>query len=435
MIQQQPQQQQQQLSQNLAAFQSIAEAINQSGGINLSNLGSNTELFSNLAGLFTGGGGTSSAAASNPGSSLLDNLSDLLGGGNAAPAQAAQPASPGIGGLVGNLLTGFVGNRFSGRKVSKRSVDDLEFNRDEDDLKKKESLFKRKLAATTQKMKFEDENEHDEKIEGRIINANSPIYANGNENSFQADGPTRFTFFSNRDPKKITFNDNDSSVDSPTESFRFQNGDEYEENGEGDTFRIPSNTRAPKKVSFNDENNSKDGNRPSNVFFPEHDFNRGHGTKMIFPDRTGTGNLRFDKVRFESLANNRRGKILNQNNRPQQQPASFSSGHRIAFNDNRNENRDEGYGFYQRPQVNQQQTQQSNQQSTNNFFTNRYQNQNQNQNHNYNSPNRGGNRYSTDNRYGSQNFRYDQSSQNVYVTNAQGQTEYFIDPQGKKHYV
>lgn len=86
-----------QQSLNLGALQGLADAINQSGGINLSNLGSNLGLLGNLA-------------------SLVGTMNG--GSGNAVNSAGA---GSGLSQAFGNLLTGLVGSRFS-RKVHKRSI-------------------------------------------------------------------------------------------------------------------------------------------------------------------------------------------------------------------------------------------------------------------------------------------------------------------------
>lgn len=126
-----PQQQQSSLASNLAAFQGLADAFNQGGGINLSNLGANSDLLESLAGLVTGGGGSQDSNSLASGSGILGNLADLIG--NTRPQVPTTTPAPSVnaGGsisdLVGNLLTGLVGNRFSSRKISKRSVDGFTF--------------------------------------------------------------------------------------------------------------------------------------------------------------------------------------------------------------------------------------------------------------------------------------------------------------------
>lgn len=445
-VNQQPQPQQQpQLQQNLAAFQSIAEAINQSGGINLSNLGANANLLGNLAGLLGGGGGGGGAGGGSGGSSILENLSDFLGGG-AAPATTTPSPAAGISDLVGNLLTGFIGNRFSGRKVSKRSISWPEDDRlDLEDVEpaKKESSFKRKLKTTLKKPKIED---GDDEVEGRIINSKPQIYSNGNVED--NDGPTKFSFFSHSGNKKGRYQ-NYEPTEANSESVRFESG------ADRDVYRIPSYNRVPQQVNFRDEDDQPASqiSRPRpGPFFPGgsvNTFNREQSHKMIFPDRTGTGNLKFDNDEFESVPNNRFGKILNYGNNDNRYRPSFSGSsqqnqNQISFGDgsssgasnnyNYNNNNDR-YSFAQRPTNTYASSQQSDsyhRPTTSSYYqSNRYGNQNQ----IYNSQNSG--HYPSTNRYsGNQSNRGDSnSSQNVYVTNSKGVIEYYINPQGKKVYV
>lgn len=470
MIQQQQYQQQQQtsLGSNLAALQSFADNINSGNGINLSNLGANSDLFSGLANLVgSGGGGGSNAApaldlsslASNAG--LLGNLAGLLGGGGGNTAAAASPSAgqgQGITDLVGNLLTGFVGNRFSGRRISKRSIEsfpsadetNVTVNSDVEEVEKKLSASKRKLAATTKKEKRR-EIVYDDEVEGRIINSKPKIYANDNSNGNEDDGPLRFTFYSHRDSKKVSFN-------GPNDVPATSNGNPYvsfygshENENDANAFRLPTATQSSQNIHFQNfgSENGQNFNRRPNQFFPLHNDverdpheDRGHSTKMIFPDRTGTGNLKFDNEAFSSTGH-RFGRILNGGTRYPQ--TSYFAGNqpndnRIAFNDAAT-NTNQRYESNRRPQQYYQQSS-----SSSNYQPNRFVNQNQYDGNQFNShSNRQPtashtNNYSNNfNRYGNQNSNQsngnDNSSQNIYVTNSKGIIEYYIDPTGQKHYV
>lgn len=464
--QQQQPQQQSSLGSNLAALQNFAETINSGNGINLSNLGANSDLLSGLASLVgsDGGGGSNPASgldlgslASNAG--LLGNLAGLLGGGGgnaaaAAPTSVAQ--GQGISDLVGNLLTGFVGNRFSGRKISKRSIESPAEDKNttanffDSEPRKKMSLTKRKLAATNKKEKRREI--IDDGVEARIINSKPQIYANdNNSNGNDDDGPLRFTFYSHRDSEKVSFHDpfmGSQSSGNPSNGNRFVSFDDSQTNENDDNvFRIPSATRAPKKLHFQNfqPNNVPDFNRQPHQFFPGNDdiqrdaYNdRGHSTKMIFPDRTGTGNLKFDNDDFSSTGH-RFGKILNGGNRYPQSShftANQPNDNRVSFN-GAAANANNRYESNQRPQQHYQQSS-----SSANYQPNRFENQNQYNENNFNSHT---NRQQTAsinnnyNRYGNQNANQSNgngnSSQNVYVTNSNGIIEYYIDPNGQKHYV
>lgn len=330
------------------------------------------------------------------------------------------------------------------------------------------SSFKRKLITSLKKPKITND---DDDIEGRIINSKVKIYSN--VNSYENDGPTKFTLFSHHDNNKnVKFNNNNyyEQNDESTESVRFENN-ENNKDSHRDIFRVPSFNRKPQQVNFQEENNQYDNqlNRPA-PFFPGDSSNTFHRqqaqpTKMIFPDRTGTGNLKFDNRDFESpLNSNRIGKILNYGNNNRYQPSfsgsnqnnpnQISFGDKLNTNNNNNNYNNDNYNndhftFNQRPAntyssqqqqyQNQHQQQQPQQEqstsyyrpSTNYYQPNRYSNQNQ----NYNSQNRptyypSNNRYSVNNRN-----REDNSSQNVYITNSKGVTEYYINAQGKKVYV
>lgn len=491
MVQQQQQQQQSSFGSNLAALQGIADTINNGNGINLSNLGANSDLFSGLASLVgSGGGGGSNAGldlgslASNAG--LLGNLAGLLGGGGGGGGNAVQAAPPtsagqgqGITDLVGNLLTGFVGNRFSGRKLSKRSIESPSIADNENATQtsdsdpelepqpeKKLSLSKRKLAATaTKKEKRREIADDDDEVEARIINSKPQIYANDNSNGNddENDGPLRFTFYSHRDSKKVSFNEPHVRPQLPSTSngnpfVSFQNSQENENENADDVFRIPSVTRAPPNPHFQNyaPENGPIFNRRPNQFFPVDNVmsrdpydDRGHSTKMIFPDRTGTGNLKFDNDAFGSTGH-RFGKILNSggsNRYPQAShfTANQPNDNRIAFNGGAT-NTNHRYESNQRPQQSYQHQQSS---SAGIYQPNRFENQNQNPNPNQyygNSFNSHSNRQQTApnqnnnyNRYVNHNSNQsngnDNSSQNIYVTNSKGIIEYYIDPNGQKHYV
>lgn len=462
---QQQAQQQSSLGSNLAALQNFAETINSGNGINLSNLGANSDLLSGLASLVSsGGGGGSNAApaldlgslASNAG--LLGNLAGLLGGGAgnaaaAAPTSAAQGS--GISDLVGNLLTGFVGNRFSGRKISKRSVETHTDDKNTtvnfySEPKKKISSTKRKLAATNKKEKRREV--IDENVEARILNSKPSIYANDNDsNGNDDDAPLRFTFYSHRDSKKVSFNDpfvGSQSSGNPSNGNPFVSFHDSQANeNDDDVFRIPSSTRAPKNLHFQNlqPDNVPNFNRQPNRFFPANDdaqrdaYNDGdHSTKMIFPDRTGTGNLKFDNEAFSSTGH-RFGKILNGGNRYPQASyftANLPNDNRVSFNGAAT-NGNTRYETNQRPQQYYQQSS-----TSANYQPNRFENQNQYYGNNFNSHSNRQQSASNNNnynRYGYQNSNQsngnDSSSQNIYVTNSKGIIEYYIDPNGQKHYV
>lgn len=492
----------------MGALQNFADTINNGGGINLSNLGANSDLLSGLASLVGsgGGGGTNtgpsldlSSLASNAG--LLGNLAGLLGGGGGGGGtagsagtvgSAGQGQGQGISDLVGNLLTGFVGNRFSGRKVSKRSIEtfateDTENATQNSDIdsepEKKMSLSKRKLAETIKKEKRREIVDDD--VEARIINSKPQIYANDDN---EDDGPLRFTFYSHRDSKKLSSNEPYVAAQSPTTSngnpfVSFHSSQENANDDDNDVFRIPSVTRAPTKLhfqNFESENGPNFNSRP-NQFFPtttdtdtmqdpydEPNLNsqpnqfftannnvgrdsyddRGHSTKMIFPDRTGTGNLKFDNDAFGSTGH-RFGKILNGGGNRYPQASHFTAtapnDNRISF-DGATTNSNYRYESNRRPQQYYQQstsaiTHQPNRiksQNQNQYYGNIFNAHSQRQ-HTATASNINNNNNNNSNRYGNQNSRpnsgNDNSSQNIYVTNSKGIIEYYIDPNGQKHYV
>lgn len=468
-------------------MQTIADAINNGPGINLSNLGSNTNLLGGLANILNGGSSSNSQssgfdlASLGTNAGLLSGLASLVGGNTNAAQKAPPPDDSGesLTELVGNLLTGFVGSRFSGRKIEKRSIefsenddDDNTFAKngtisdnernDEENESKKLSAFKRKLNSTFKEQVSNDDGEGDE-AEARIINTKPEIYAY--ENDRITNDPDRFTFNSdsNRPVNNHQFVDRITApTPLPTFSYPNQNNQNNQDNRfisfQNDNYRFPSNNRSPKLVEFYDSQeqnayqgaNNDDSNRlgphtNNKVQFESNFYQR--PSKMIFPDRTGTGNLKFDHDEFQTRPNkNRYGKILYSGGSNQQQQFNNNNynGNRVSFN--QNDDRNDRYRSEQnyRPSLNNN-NQNYDSGSSSYTKTNRYTNQNYNSNDNYNQPNR---RYPTYNRYGnsgsnygsntnsgSSSYRGENSSQNVYVTNSQGKTEYYINAQGKKVYI
>lgn len=421
------------LQSNLAALQNIADAINNSGGINLSNLGANTNLFSGLAGLLNGGSGSGSSGGSGGGGfdlSSLGNLASLVGG----ETQTAKPSKlpPNDQGqslteLVGNLLTGFVGQRFNSRKIKKRSIDvnydDKENSFDDFDLKslhekfpKKISAFKLKLAASKTKFSFPEElelkSEDMPEIESRILNKKPAIYSDDERND------EKLEFNSQRENKKVQFA---NTITGPTPLPSYASNSQSGPHFGSDVFRIASNRR-PKISQFQDgsEHSNKGLNfnqfQQQNIGEPvRFESSSPHRPQMIFPDRTGTGNLRFDNDEFNNqnqqnyynYNQNRYGKILNYGNRrPQINTSQVSFGQNDRYST-------------QTPQ------------SSRPFFsTNNQGHQNQNNYYNQNYPT-----YNQQSSLSSSNHRDGSSSQNIYVTNGHGKIVYYINAHGNKVYV
>lgn len=410
------------LQTGLAVLQNIADAVNNGGGINLSNLAANGNLFGGLAGLLNGpasnapsnsGGFDLNSLNSNAG--LLGNLVGLVGQANrvTTPKPPTKPPVDDKGEslteLVGNLLTGFVGQRFAGRKITKRSIDVNEFSEDDD-------------------LQSIDE---DPQVEGRILNKRPKIYAADDERD------DRFRFQSNRPGYGFSFIDR---ITAPTPVPAYPINQQYDQfafqqnqNINNDEFRLPFGHRSPKLVKFH--NTADQFNQNGYVQRPEqYDDYDYRPTKMIFPDRTGTGNLKFDHDEFvRPTQGNRYGKILN-NFENQQRP----NGNRVQFDQENNNNYQYQQNYRPIPSNNYYGYEQNN-----NYNTRPNYNQNQiNFNRNeYNSA-QNNRRYPTYNRYGSnthsnrQQLQHDyNSSQNVYVTNSQGQIEYYINAQGKKVYI
>lgn len=264
--------------QNLAFIQSIANTVNESGGINLSNLGANAGLLSSLANAVSGAQSGGQAATTAAAQSSYDQS-------GIAPQQGIN-----IGDLVGNLLTGVVGNRFSQRRISKRSIDE---SKDVKDIDKKEKISTE--GETLDEAQSTEDYNNDE-IEGRILN-------HKNIASEFVSFPSMKPNFVVENHRQIKFLDYDKEI-----------------NGKPLAFPLESN-RMGKKISFHTEqekffpDNGGQQQQQQQLTSNDQQFIDAHKTKMIFPDRTGTGNLKFDNEEFDSnnrgdVAGFRKGKIL-----------------------------------------------------------------------------------------------------------------------------
>lgn len=467
--QQNPQEQESSLQVGLAALQNIADAVNNGGGINLNNLGSNG--LGALTGLLNGQGGSSSSDSGGFDlSSLASNLgglANLVGGGNQGSKPSKAPVDDqgaSLTELVGNLLTGFVGQRFASRKIQKRSIEVFD---DEND-------------NSIDQSETDSPKDGSDGIEGRILNHRPAIHSTicDHEDDNDDGGGERFRYQSNRGGKRLQYTDRILGPTSmPTyattqQSLFFPYRNDENENVNNDGFRIPSNHRTQKGMKFpnnaeqsnsgffsNDNNGNNHNYQQRPVQFDDSSANYYHNyrpNQMIFPDRTGTGNLKFDNDQFDGPSNgNRYGKILNYygngngNNNRGQYNGNGGGGTRVHFdqenddinNNNNNNNRytSQNYRPFASNNDNYGQT---------DFNYNRpsqssYNNPNSNYGGGSNSNSYGQNnrQYSTPtyNRYGSNTSvnqqRDENSSQNVYVTNSRGQIEYYINAQGKKVYV
>lgn len=444
---------------NLAALQNLAEVINQSDGINLSNIASNGGLLSNLAGLVGGNGGGSTAdllsgliggntASDASGASGI--LSSLIAGGNGGNSQSAvnnggaisllsglaqnTGGASDIGSVVGNLLTGFIGNRFSSRKISKRSVPEdnagkaILFN-EGGDIENHESKPDGKVDLK-EDLAGEEANITDEStdIEPRIVHGKLPIL------SLSDEPPTSNIKFTeetgnnpNREEKQIKFNEND---DSKTSFFIFPSNsiDEHNENvifpTSNDAFRIS------KKIKFLQVESDPTHFFPTNNDHQSYNEVKPQRVKMVFPDtdRTGTGNLIFDNHKFDT-EDIRIGRILSGLRVLQQLQAQQLNGNsnQILF-DTTNANRYDGNSNYNvNPLYGLKQSNDRYQQFPHRYTTNQQAN-----NHRFGNQNNIN--YNSQSSY-SGVYRGDDSSQNVYVTNGKGVVEYYINSAGVKVYV
>lgn len=457
--QQHPQQStpQQSTVSSLAALQNLAEVINQSDGINLSNLASNGGLFSNLAGLVGGnGGGTAdllsliggNAASDSSGSGASGILSSLISGVNAGSTPAgvnnggalslltglAQNAgsTANIGNVVGNLLTGFIGNRFSSRKISKRSVADNDAGKSSEEIDVETDT--ENASIVDGKVNSSDELSD---IEPRIVHGKVPILSISNDQSPSAIKFTDDVEYTYRDEKQIKFN---GIGDDSEKSFFIFPANDIGEHNENIIFPTSNDAlRTSKKIKFQRTESDPTHFFPASNGDDHQSFNEindtPHRIKMVFPDdRTGTGNLIFDNHRFDTDSTSTRiGKILSglrvlQQLQTQQLNGNVNrihfdatNGHRYESNSNFNANplsshHTQSNDGYQQSFPNRYTT---NQQANNHRFGNQNYNINYNSQSSYNGAHNGG----------------DDSSQNVYVTNGNGVVEYYINSAGVKVYV
>lgn len=460
---------QQSTASNLASLQSLADAINQSDGINLSNLASNGGLLSNLgnlAGLVGGNGGSGgagdllslfggNAASDASGSGASGLLSSLISGGNVAPSNDVtnggaisllsglaqnSGSNANLGSVVGNLLTGFIGNRFSSRKINKRSVEEVEENDEKEpnvevDEKNVEEIASQIEANVNDTKELSD-------IEPRIVHGKLPILSALHEPSISNIKFSDDDEIPHRSQKQIKFDENDGERinDSKKSFFTFPSIDIAKDN-KNVIFPSPSSDRTSKKIKFfHTDSNAH--------FFPDdhQSFNEINDPpqriKMVFPDtdRTGTGNLIFDSQKFHTnstrvarilsglrvLQQLQQVQQLNGNpNRIHFDTTTTGTGGNNRYDSTFNANplysrltASPGNNGYQQSFPNRYTT---NQQANNHRFGN------QNYNINYNSQ-------SSSNNNGAHSGN-DDFSQNVYVTNGNGDVEYYINSAGVKVYV
>ncbi|XP_037050035.1 probable cyclin-dependent serine/threonine-protein kinase DDB_G0292550 [Bradysia coprophila] len=446
---------------NLAALQNLADAINQSDGINLSNLASNGGLLSNLAGLVGGGtgggngaadllsligGGAASDASGGGASGILNSLiSGVNGGASATQASDANNIGPisllaglaqnnggstaNIGSVVGNLLTGFIGNRFSSRKISKRSVTEGDIGIANEDGKSNEKVG----GNSTDELSD---------VEPRIMNGKLPILSALNEpsnsNSIKFTDENENVY---RDGKQIKFDENDVNDESKKSFFIFPSNDIGKQN-ENVIFPASNDAfRTSKKIKFQQTDSDShffpaNGDDPHQSLNEINDTPPYHRIKMVFPDRTGTGNLIFDNKEFDTDST-RIGRILTGLRvlqRLEQIQQLNGNTNRILFDATSNGNRYESNSninanpLYSLAQSNSEPLSNrytTNQQANNHRFGNQNYNINYNSQSSYGAGGGGGGRYGGD----------DDASQNVYVTNGQGVVEYYINKAGVKVYV
>lgn len=474
---------------SLSGIQGLADAVNQGGGINLSNLGSNLGLLGNLAGLVGSMTGGLNSGSVNDGQNL--GTFNLGSGGQ-------------IGQVFGNLLTGLVGNRFSGRKSTgrkssgrklsrkkKRSVENNSTLIEDSEVKTENKSRKRNLntqiinhyeLSSNLKIKVENLNPEIPKIIKKKIFIKK--YEKKNETKFnrEFDSPTvkilpRVLFKKNieaedgHSEERIlnlpidlqnsniivfpSYGQNLLSHENQPQNFRDTKSIRFESYPKPDEilayvqipvyasiFKFPTDEgiRTSKTVQFN-QNSEYDDSLDIPVPKPSEYYEK---TRMIFPDRTGTGNLKFDNEHFQYdsiySGSNRFGKILtggrpddsNTNNRFQSSSVSFQ---------NKNENNLPSRPSYSIDQYDNQNNNRYTPQNVNRYTHQSYtssQNNNRYTPQSYTSS-QSSNRYTPQYQSSSQINRFttkrpsdEDTSKNVYVTNSQGVIEYYINKHGEK---
>ena len=520
--QQQQQQYQQQLQSpptqspafglDLGTIQSLAEAINSDGGINLSNLGSNLGLLGNLASLGSALGGlgggqatTTKAPPKAPASSLGSNLSLLSNLGSQL----------GLGDTVSNLLTGIVGARFRGRKSRKLSKRSTEFNDEtleelllslgkeqasaegetEDPPSKKRNLNKEigddatkeenaEKASFQKRKKYHHEQEKKEKlravekllgIQARIINKDE-IQAEAEDRIVHGHAalhgeslllnpivfPDNFNQVAathTQEANGLAFPEHKIRNDAHVpryQNFVFPSGFQAPDSDRGGkalqfSHSSPIFQPAPQQVPFNKLQFPENFQNQDGIILdipkplPLEYYDR---TKMIFPDRTGTGNLRFDNDVFEQNVYNqnqnqnliRLGRILTglSQSRPvsyqgnyngnygSSAAAAFNRGDVLIFHSNGN-----GQSYTNNNQQRPQFDFGNRYPLTNNQVnSNRYQVPQPQQTTNYYGGNgNNNNRYTLGNSGGNSGV---DNSQKIYVTNSQGIVTHYLNERGEK---
>lgn len=452
-------QQQQSTYTNLAALQGFADTINSGGGINLSNLGQNLGFISSLAQLMGGGGGS-------------NNNQDLKRPVKKPVTDDEESTSSGgVGEFVTNLLTGLVGNRFSGRRINKRSVDSGGRDSENDEIRQfllslinqQKPIKKKKGASRKRNLNVElaDHNEpyssvkssrldktllklleltvntptsitkEDESLSPRIINVNQQpidaIESNSITKFFPNELP-QYTTQNTRRPKEsvVEFFPHEQQIQPEpattthgSGAVSFQNIFTFPSAPQAEPFSTQSN-RSPKSIQFGTPQQQTKIHFQDDIDIPR-PLDYYDNTKMIFPDRTGTGNLRFDNDQLFRV-----GKILT---RPPQEPTATQSN----YDDGTvNQNGGGSYQYFNRYPEN------------SNYNNNRQQSSYQPQQYttkrpqtyynNYNSNKYSGNNYNYRPHSSSSSNRGEDTSQNIYVTNSRGVVEYYLNARGEKVY-
>lgn len=308
--------------------------------------------------------------------------------------------------MFANLLTGLVGNRFASRKISKRSIEsttnNLKISKDEKEITTDELEIMEDFTdappctKTDSDLSCLSDTDVDE-VEERIINHKNNVASSGpnilfpNQKQFQQSNQVKFVDFD------IT--QNGVPILKLAEPLKFPLETDDVRNGKQISFQKIENSQV-ESGGFNFPVNN--GNKELNTEEAYDNLNKDlRKLKMVFPDRTGTGNLRFDNKEFERLSYDvgyRLGKILS--GLKKTNPSDGSSPiDTFTFGQGDNKYQSNNYNRYDSSHTN------------NNYYN-----------------------YQTTRRPFIIANPPEDTSQNIYVTNSQGVTEYYIK-NGQKFYI
>lgn len=312
-------------------------------------------------------------------------------GGNTDSGVSSLMGSAGntLGSFIGNILQGIAGgNTMYARSRGKRNIDRRILNDVVDEDKeptitepppvevvdnedKKEPEEDTKMMIISVPDEEEDEEDEPEGVEGRIINKGKIHAISENE---ERDRPSSFVKFPYHEEEGLRY----GRLYDPSEEYN-NVPTSYNDDGDTDTLKFSQDHRYAKQFYY-------DGNYPEQS-----------GSKVVFPESSDSGNLRFDNHRVSSTSSNVRfGKILNRPNYNLNNYHSNDDGNYNNYNNRRPYYSRRDYG------------------TTADYRPARYQPA----------------RTTPKPRPADDDFEG-----NVYVTNSQGVVEYYVNKQGRKVYV